>query len=162
MRPSLARSRYGVALAASLSVGCATTYPADRYDGRISLIHDGLHLQFYKNGGTYDAGDVRGLVAADPRATDEATTFETESTVATWLLYGGLAAYLAATFLYIPAATHDESAVPAYVGGGAAAGLIIGAVIVAVSARSHLFDAIKIFNDGLPENRGGGAATSAR
>lgn len=144
------------ALAALLlaATACSTHY-VPQSNGRISVVMDpGVAL--YKDGKTYHpglfGGDVDEAVAGNARAVDEAITYQNDQTIGFACTLTGLAAILAGGVVLgadYPTAGQTNGLPPSL---GLALGGIVAAAIglgFTMSAQTHLWDAINIYNDGL-------------
>lgn len=132
-------------------IGCATSYRAQE-PGRVSFVMDGPGFSLYKDGERYSA---MGLSSAPIRAVEgnqiaesHARIFVTRSRVA-WILYGvGLAALGTAIALnpngHARGGERDASVI---LGISGIASVLAGGTVF-MTAPSHLYDAVNIYNDG--------------
>jgi hypothetical protein len=144
-----------IALAAT---GCSTSY-APQNSGRIAIVMDGGAMQLYKNGKTYKpglfGGNVDEAMAGNPRAEDEAETYQTYQTTGAVFSFAGLALEVGGIGVLAagpPSPSGNNALFPAL--GLALGGLAaeIASLVFTVSAQPHLWDAINIYNDGVKED----------
>lgn len=145
------------ALAAALvlaTTACSTHY-VPQSNGRISVVMD-PGMAFYKDGKTYHpglfGGDVDEAVAGNAKAVDEAISYQNDQTIGFACTLAGLAAILAGGAVLGADYPTDGQAK----GLPPSLGLLIGGIVAEViglgftmSAQTHLWDAINIYNDGV-------------
>ena len=131
-------------------IGCATTYRSQE-PGRVSFVLDGPGVSLYKNGERYSA---MGLSSAPIRAVegnqlaeDHARIFVTRSRIA-WILYGiGLAALGTAIGLNPNGHAQGGQRTASVILGISGVTTVLAGGTVFMTAPSHLYDAVNIYND---------------
>ncbi len=148
----------GVVLAAGLCVGCATSY-APRPGPRVAMVIRGGNPAFVRDGKTYEGGVFGGglveAVHGNPEAEAHARAYRNLNIGGVCALLGGGVSAISGIVLTAGAdhrdGTHDSTqraAGEALLIGGLAA-YITGFVLI-LNAPPHVFDAVNVFNDGLP------------
>ncbi len=140
------------------ATACSSSYVPAR-SPRIAIALDDGGLAFYKNGTEYEAGvflgGVKEVVKGNPRAEDEART-------AQQLVIGGYSCQFAAlgasgAGFGVLSSSHRFGDTDTNVGLGLLAGSailnLVGAVLE-MNAVPHVYDAVNIYNDGVPPYAG--------
>lgn len=133
-----------------VSMGCATSYRPQE-TGRISYVLDGPGFSLYKNGEKFSASGLSSApvraVAGNPLAEEHARTYVRRSRIA-WTLYGVAIASLVAALSLNPDghAQGDRRQAGLIFGISGFAALLAGAHVF-MTAPSHLYDAVNIYND---------------
>jgi hypothetical protein len=139
----------GLAFVALLATACGTTYtPA--YSNRISMVSGGLERGGVIFGGGPFGGDFDQAVMGVPRAEAEMATYQSEQTAGTILWWAGLfTAVTGSTMLEYAnsRAVPDNNLAPGYAVGITGAVVAFVGIFVQIAARSHMLDAVNIFND---------------
>ncbi|MGH7293410.1 MAG: hypothetical protein ACRELB_00685 [Polyangiaceae bacterium] len=150
------RSAARALLAALLlaNAACSTHY-VPQSSGRIAVVMDpGMGL--YKDGKTYRpgifGGDVDEAVAGNQRAEEEASSYQNEQTVGFGCMLAGVAAIIAGGLVLgadYPQNGQTNGLPPSL-------GLMLGGVVAnlvgvgfTMSAQTHLWDAVNVYNDGV-------------
>jgi hypothetical protein len=148
------------------TTACSTQY-TPRSSGRISVVMDpGMGL--YKDGKTYRTGvlggDVDEAVAGNPRAEQEAQSYQTDQTIGFATMLTGVAAIIAGGAVLgaeYPQNGNTNGLPPSL-------GLMLGGVVLSlvsvgftVSAQTHLWDAVNIYNDGVGKLNSGSSPAGA-
>jgi len=116
---------------------------------RISLIESGGTVNLVRDSHTFSIWDVEQAVAGNPQAESEARTYAHRTTAGLILDFGGLA--LMGTGIGIGgesvSSTRKDVSAGLVVGGVVSISVAIALIVTGVS---HLYDAVNIYNDGLP------------
>jgi hypothetical protein len=145
-----------VAIWATLSVGCASSYPPQE-PGRIHVVLAEGRRALEKDGKLYSmswfSNDPIVAVAGHPVAEEHARTFVNRRRNAAVMILFGVASMLAGGALITNEPGHTGQR-------GAAIGIIcvselslIGGLIAFSSTKPHLYDAINIYNDDVSRRR---------
>jgi hypothetical protein len=143
------------AVALSFATAACSTHYVPQSNGRISVVMD-PGPGFMKDGRTYHpgpfGGDIDEAVAGNAKAEEEANTYQNDQTIGFACTLAGLAAILAGGVVLgadFPTSGQANGLPPSL---GLALGGIIAEVIglgFTMSAQTHLWDAINIYNDGV-------------
>jgi hypothetical protein len=137
-----------IAFGFTATLGCATSY-TPRPSHRISFTESGLALRLTHDSQTFSIWDVDRAVVGNPRAEDRARTYKNRTTAGLILDAGGVGMIVGGAVLEAPA----NSPTRQREGGGL---IILGlasittAVALIMTGVPHLYDAVNIYNDGLP------------
>jgi len=157
MKRSLRAGHAAALLAFPALAGCATTY-VPRPSPRVQVLAEGGSVVVVKNGRTHSlsmfSGGLEDVVAGNPEAEAEARSFHTK-TVTGFVLstLGAVSAGVGSGFLVEnELAANPSTSVRAASLTAAIGGLVVSIVGSAIggSAQPHLWNAINIYNDGLP------------
>jgi hypothetical protein len=130
--------------------GCSSAY-LPRPSHRISFIESGGALKLTRDSQTFTMWDVDQAVAGNPQAASEARTYLHHTTAGLVLDLAGLSLIGAGA----PLAAPSESSARRDAGGALIAGgcvSIVVAIALLATGISHVYDAINIYNDGLPSD----------
>ncbi len=147
----------GALLASPLLTGCATTY-LPRASPRVQMVTENGSPALVKNGQSYSLGvfgsNLEDVVAGNPEAEAEARSYHTKSVTGFVLSTVGLvSAGLGTGFLVDnELSSNPSSSIRTGSLTAALGGLVLSIVGSAVggSAQPHLWNAINLYNDGLP------------
>jgi hypothetical protein len=146
-------------LAPSLALGgCGGSVYIPRPSPRIQVVPEGTSIGLVKDGRRYSfgpfGGDVEEAVKGNPRAEEEARTYKSQS-IASFVLstLGGVGAGVGfGVLIYNETRSPPDNGLMYGSIAAAIAGLtcsLIGSVLAA-SAQPHLWNAVNLYNDGLP------------
>ena len=158
MTPAMTRA---LALATAVATAaCASSIYVPRADGRITMTASGVALYRTKNGQRLESGmtSLEQAVAGNPTAEQHARAYRRAMTVSLAFNIGGVLATIAGSIALVPpespgGGTGDLSNQRAALGSGlllAGLAAIITGTSYLTSAQAHEWDAINIYNDGLP------------
>jgi hypothetical protein len=137
-----------LALIVAGTFGCSSAY-LPRPSHRISFIESEGGVKLTRDSQDFTSWNVDQAVAGNPQAESEARTFLHRTTAGLVLDGVGLALIAAGA----PLAAQSESSARRDVGGGLIAGgcvSIVVAFVLLATGLPHIYDAINIYNDGLP------------
>jgi hypothetical protein len=137
-----------LALLVAATFGCSSAY-VPRPSHRISFIESGGAVTLTRDSQTFGIRSVEQAVAGNPDAEFEARTYSHRTTTGLILDFAGLALLGTGIGLggpYVSSTRQDVSA--GLVVGGAVS--ITVALALILTGVSHLYDAVNIYNDGLP------------
>jgi hypothetical protein len=134
-----------------VSMGCATSYRPQE-PGRISLVLDGPGFSLHRDGKEYGAMGLSSApiraVEGNPLAEEHARTYVRRSRIA-WALYGiALASLVTAVALNPNGHAQGEQRQAGLIFGISGLTTLLAGGAVFVTAPSHLYDAVNIYNDG--------------
>jgi hypothetical protein len=139
-----------VTICAALSVGCASSY-SPREPGRINVVLVGGSRVLEKDGKLYSMSglsiDPIEAVSGNPLAEAHARTFVSRRQTAGVLILVGLASMGAGLALNTSEPGHTGQKIAARGTAIVSVAAVMGSLFVFVFARSHLYDAINIYND---------------
>jgi hypothetical protein len=158
MTPAMTRA---LALATAVATAaCASSIYVPRADGRITMTTSGGALYRTKNGQRLESGiaALEQAVAGNPTAEQHARAYRRTMTVSLAFNIGGVLATIAGAITLVPpdnpdGSMGDLSNQRAALGSGmllAGLAAIITGTSYFTSAQAHEWDAINIYNDGLP------------
>jgi hypothetical protein len=137
-----------LAFLVAATLGCSTAY-MPRPSRRISLIESGGALNLTRDSQTFGIWNVEQAVAGNPQAESEARAYTHHTAAGLILDFGGIA--LIGTGIGIGgqsvSSTRKDVSAGLVVGGLVS---ITAAIALIVTGVSHLYDAVNIYNDGLP------------
>jgi hypothetical protein len=144
-----------VAICAALGVGCASSY-APREPGRIHIVGTAEGHALEKDGRLYGmsglSSDPVEAVSGNPVAEEHARTFVSRTRTSTALILLGIAGGCAGGALNTTEPGHLGQKIAAR-GTLIAAGVtVIVSLLALLPARHHLYDAINIYNDDVPQS----------
>jgi hypothetical protein len=141
-----------IALVTVATIGCATSY-APRPSHRLAFVESGGALRLTRDSQSFGIWHVDQAVAGNPQAEVEARTYVHRTTAGLVLDLAGIGLVVGGSVLGNSSssrARRDEGA--GLVFGGFAS--ITTAIVLVVTGVPHLYDAINIYNDGVPRDAG--------
>jgi hypothetical protein len=148
-----------VAICATMSAGCGTAGSySPQAPGRIHIVNTESGRALQKNGILYSmsslSNDPIRVVAGDPAAEEHARTYVGRPRTAGVLLLVGGALLVPAAILGTrePQTTGYKGATMGFA--FASMGAMLGALVLTVYSRHHLYDAINVYNDNLASHPG--------
>jgi hypothetical protein len=131
------------------SAGCATEY-LPRTSHRISIVESGGGAKFTRDSQTFGLWDLDQAVTGNPEAEAHARTYRHRTTAGIVGEIAGIGLIAGGVSL---AAGPSSSTTRRDVGSGLALGgvvALVGACVAILSGVPHIYDAINIYNDGVP------------
>lgn len=135
-------------LAATWTFGCSSAY-LPRPSHRISFIESGGTVKLTRDSRSFSILDADQAVAGNPQAESAARTYTHRTSAGLILDLGGLALIGTGIGIGGPSTSSTRQDV--------GAGLVVGGVVsiaaaiaLIISGTTHLYDAVNIYNDGLP------------
>lgn len=140
-------------LVALQTSGCASSRYLPRPSHRLSFIQVGATSKLTRDGQTFNLLDLDKAVAGNPEAEAHARTYIRRTMGGAALNFAGLGLVLGGAWAFSgnPSQTHRDVGL-GLVGGGLAT-IITGGILVA-TGQANFFDAVNIYNDGLPPDGG--------
>ncbi|HZL19070.1 MAG TPA: hypothetical protein VFG23_15135 [Polyangia bacterium] len=143
--PKIAACRI-LALVVLATFGCASAY-TPRPSHRISFIESGGALKLTRDSQSFGIWDVDQAVASNPRAESEARTYIHRSTAGLVLDVAGLGMVLTGASLGRPSTTRRDVGTGLVLGGLVT---LTAALVLLATGASHFYDAVNIYDDGVP------------
>jgi hypothetical protein len=126
--------------------GCASAY-TPRPSHRISFIESGGALKLTHDSQSFGLWDVDQAVASNPRAESEARTYVHRTTAGIVLDVAGLGMALTGASLGRSSTIRQDVGTGLVLGGLVT---ITAALVSLVTGATHFYDAVNIYNDGVP------------
>lgn len=135
-----------LALVVLATFGCASAY-TPRPSHRISFIESGGAVKLTHDSQSFGIWDVDQAVASNPRAESEARSYVHRSTAGLVLDFAGLGMALTGASLGRSSTIRQDVGTGLVLGGLVT---ITAALVLLVTGASHFYDAVNIYNDGVP------------
>jgi hypothetical protein len=130
------------------SVGCASSAYTPRPSHRISLISSEGSGKLTRDSKTFGLWDLDEAVAGNSEAESDARIFRHRTIGGFVLEVGGLGGLLTGAVLVNSSSRTQQELGTGVAGGGAVA--LVAALWLVTSGFAHFYDAINLYNDGLP------------